>query len=367
MSFNPDPTKQAQEVIFSRKLKKPLHPSIKFNNVPVQNASSQKHLGLILDDKLNFKSHLREKCSKFNKGIGIIKKLQNTLPRQALLTIYKSFVRPHLDYGDIIYDQPYNDSFCQKLESYQYNAALAITGAIRGTSKTKIYNELGLESLRFRRYFRRLCTFFKIKQTEMPSYLFNLISQSNHNYNTRQYDNIESFYCRTDVFKNSFFPYVIDEWNKLKIEIRNVESFPKFRKLLLNLDNGRPSCRPIYNIFNPLGVKYLTRLRLDLSHLNGHRFNHNFHDCINPLCSCGNDTESNSHFFLHCRHFTSLRAELMNNLKMIDENILRLSDDCLTNLILFGDPKYSPVDNSRILNASISFILRSERFKGSLI
>ena len=57
MSFNPDPTKQAQEVIFSRKLKKPLDPSSKFNNVPVQNASSQKHLGLILDDKLNFKSH----------------------------------------------------------------------------------------------------------------------------------------------------------------------------------------------------------------------------------------------------------------------------------------------------------------------
>ena len=112
MSFNPDPTKQAQEVIFSRKLKKSLHPSIKFNNVPVQNASSQKHLGLILDDKLNFKSHLREKCSKFNKEIGIIKKLQNTLPRQALLTIYKSFVRPHLDYGDIIYDQPYKDNFC---------------------------------------------------------------------------------------------------------------------------------------------------------------------------------------------------------------------------------------------------------------
>ena len=180
MSFNPDPTKQAQEVIFSRKLKKPLHLSIKFNNVPVQNASSQKPLGLILDDKLNFKSHLREKCSKF-------KKLQNTLPRQALLTIYKSFVRPHLDYGGIIYDQSYNSSFCQKLKSYQYNAALAITGAIRGTCKTKIYNESGLESLRFRRYFRRLCTFFKIKQTEMASYLFNLISQSYHNYNTHQF------------------------------------------------------------------------------------------------------------------------------------------------------------------------------------
>ena len=367
MSFNPDPTKQAQEVIFSRKLNKPHHPLLKFNNLPVQNASSQKHLGLVLDEKLNFESHLKEKCAKFNKGIGVIKKLQNTLPRQALLSIYKSFIRPHLDYGDIIYDQPNNESFCQKLESYQYNAALAITGAIRGTSQTKIYNELGLESLRFRRYFRRLCTFFKIKQTGLPSYLFNLIPQTNHNYNTRQYDNVESFYCRTDVFKNSFFPSVIDEWNRLKTEIRNVESFSKFRKLLLNLDNGRPPPRPIYNIFNPLGVKFLTRLRLELSHLNEHRFNHNFHECINPLCSCSNDTESNSHFFLRCCHFNSLRVDLMNDLKMIDDNILRLSEDCLVHLILFGDPKYNLVDNCRILNASISFILRSERFKGSLI
>ena len=61
----------------------------------------------------------------------MIKKLSNTLPRDALLTIYKSFVTPHLDYGDTIYDQPQNESFCNKLESIQYNEALAITGAIR--------------------------------------------------------------------------------------------------------------------------------------------------------------------------------------------------------------------------------------------
>ena len=71
-----------------------------------------------------WESSLKEKYLKFSKRIGVIKKLQNILPRQALLTIYKSSVRPHLDYGDIIYDQPKNESFCQKLESYQSNAAL---------------------------------------------------------------------------------------------------------------------------------------------------------------------------------------------------------------------------------------------------
>ena len=105
--------------ILANKLKRPLlikpsHPLIKLSNLPVQNASSQKHSAMILDEKL-IEPHLKEKCLKFNKGVGAIKKLQNILPRQALLTIYKLFVRPHLYYGDIICDQPKNESFCRKL------------------------------------------------------------------------------------------------------------------------------------------------------------------------------------------------------------------------------------------------------------
>ena len=81
------------------------------------------------------------------------------LPRQSLITIYKSFIRPHFDYGDIIYDQPNNESFCHLIERVQYNAALAITGAVKGTSQLNICNELSLKSLKFRRWFRRLCVF----------------------------------------------------------------------------------------------------------------------------------------------------------------------------------------------------------------
>ena len=71
--------------------------------------------------------------NKTSKTIGLLRKLQNILPRPSLLTTYKCFIRQHLDYGDIIYDQAYNLSFHQKLESIQYNVALALTGAIRGT------------------------------------------------------------------------------------------------------------------------------------------------------------------------------------------------------------------------------------------
>ena len=105
---------------------------------------------MFLDCKLNFEEHLKTIVNKINKTIGLLREFQNFLPRKSLLTIYKSYIRPQLDYGDIIYDQTYNTSFHQRLESLQYNAALAITGAIRGTSKEKLYNELGPESLQNR-------------------------------------------------------------------------------------------------------------------------------------------------------------------------------------------------------------------------
>ena len=223
----------------------------------------------------------------------------------------------------------------------------------------KIYKELGLESLKFRRHFRIICTFFKIKQSELPSYLYNLIPKSNHSYNTRQLDKVESFYCRTDIFKNSFFPSVIDEWNKLKPDIRIVDSFSKFKKLIINLDNGRPLFNPIYNTFNLIGLKYLPCLLLELSHLSEHKFKHNFQDCINALCACSLGPESNSYFFLRCHNYFTLHAEIMNDLKIIDENILRFPENSLVQLLLFGDPKYNLIHNCQITNASISFMLKS--------
>ena len=70
---------------------------------------------------------------KVNKTVSLSSKIQNKLPRVPLITIYKSFIRPHLDYIGILYDQTFNNSFHERLESIQYNAALAITGTIRGS------------------------------------------------------------------------------------------------------------------------------------------------------------------------------------------------------------------------------------------
>ena len=221
MIFNPDISKQAQEVVFSRKTDKVNHMLFTFNAIRVAQSSHQKRLGLHLYEKLNFSHHIKEILFKVNKEIDIIRKLRSILSRNALLTIYKAFIRPNIDYCDFINDQPPNESFCNNLDELQYNAALAITGAIKGTSKLKIYEELGLESLKFRSWMRRLCIFYKIKTRGHPEYLYKLIHAKTSSCNTRNSDHIETYYCGTDIFKNSFFPYMIVEWNRLDHILRN--------------------------------------------------------------------------------------------------------------------------------------------------
>ena len=190
-------------MLLSRKKKSQIHRTISFNNIQVERASHHNHLAVLLDKKLNFKQHIDTAILKINKGISVIKKLRHSLPRKSLMTIYKAFLRPLIDYGDIIYDQPQNESFCEKLESVQYKAALAITGAIQGTSRDKIYQELGLESLKSRRWYKRLSCMFKIMKEEAPNYLINLVSKCETNIRTRN-NSIPTFNCRTSCFKYSF-------------------------------------------------------------------------------------------------------------------------------------------------------------------
>ena len=138
MSFNPDRNKQAQEFIFSRKLRKVFHPNLSFNDQPIERSVAHKHLGLTLDEKLSFTNCINDKINKTLKGVGLLRKLSMLLPWQCLLTIYKSFIRLHLDYGNVIYDQPLNESLSKRLESVQYKAALAVITAKQGSSSKKI-------------------------------------------------------------------------------------------------------------------------------------------------------------------------------------------------------------------------------------
>ena len=117
--------------------------------------------------------------------------------------------------------------FSSKLETVQYNAALVISGAIKGTSREKLYQELGREYLQQRRWMRRLCLFHKVVSTKIAACIYDFIPpvrQSQRHPNT-----LNSFSFRTKYFKNSFFPSVIGEWNKVSPDIRSSGSYNMFR------------------------------------------------------------------------------------------------------------------------------------------
>ena len=294
MTFNLDPSKQAQELLFSRKTSSKPYPSLNFNDNPVQQVQLQNHFGLFLDPKVSFDEHIQCILTKTRETIGLIRKLQPIMPRAALLTTYKSFLRPHLDYGDVIYDRAFKESFQKKLGSVQYNAALTITGAIRGSSREKLYQELGLESLKSRRWYRKLCLFFKFKKNKHSSYLFDLIPKVLSTGTTRDYNNIPLFHVKNECFRNSFFLSTVIEWNKLDNNIRNSESVSAFKKQMLKFI--RPSPNSTFNVHNPHGIKLLTRLRVGLSHLREHIFRHNFEDSLDPFCNCGRHIELSTFF-----------------------------------------------------------------------
>ena len=139
MQFNRDSNKQANKIIFSPK-SKPVF-TIHLLNENITKCPHQKHLGIVLDLKLNFNTNIDHKIKKSNKLIGLTRRPLVKLPRCALLTIYRSFIRPHLDYGDIFYDKPDNENFQNKI------VYMAITGAIQGTSREKHKEELELDTL----------------------------------------------------------------------------------------------------------------------------------------------------------------------------------------------------------------------------
>ena len=195
-----------------------------------------------------------------------------------------------------------------------------------------------------------------------------MIPTGQNPYKTQSLDRTETYYCRTDAFKNYLFPFTIVECNKRDLDIRKSKSYAIFRNALLKI--GRPNQCSIYRIHYPMALKLLTRLRLGLSHLNEHRFNHNFQSYINPLCSCSLAVESTTHFLLHCHHFSNIRSTLLNSINEVLGSTTKISDlsDCaLVKILLFGDQNYTQVENACIINATIKYLVDSERFNGPLL
>ena len=138
-----------------------------------------------------------------------------------------------------------------------------------------------------------------------------------------------------------------------------MKSFTDFKKNILSFI--RPKANSVFNCNSSKGLKFVTRLRLGLSHLREHKFKHSFQDSINPLCSCSLDVESTIHYFLHCPQFTIERHTLLNTISQIDDKLLDSNESNLI-LIPFGDPSKDTETNTEILNTTVNYVLAIKRF-----
>ena len=161
-------------------------------------------------------------------------------------------------------------------------------------------------------------------------------------------------------FIHTFFPSAVKEWNILDASIRNAESLAIFKKKILSII--RPTPNSVFNCHHPEGLILLTRLRLGFSHLREHKFRHNFQDNINPICSCGEDIETTSHFLLNCPRHSITRTTFLNKIKTINSGLTERNDNILCNILLYGDPSLSTENNTRILNSTVEYLLESKRF-----
>ena len=190
---------------------------------------------------------------------------------------YKLYVRPDLDYGDVIYHNQRTD-LMNLIEQVQYKAVLLVSGCWQGTNREKLYGELGWESLSERRWSRRMTMFYKILNGMAPYLLDHIPEHISSNVSFRRYV-IRPPFSRTGRYDNSLFSICINNRNNLDSTIKSSTSLSLFKA---NLNKFvRPKGNYFLSIHHSFGIKLLTKIRVYFSDLRDHRFNHNF-SCENP-------------------------------------------------------------------------------------
>ena len=165
------------------------------------------------------------------------------------------------------------------------------------------------------------------------------------------------------------FPSCIVDWNELDETFKNAINKKSFQSSLVKL--VRPPKSNNFKILDKIGLMYLTQIRKGLNGLNRYKFDHNFNDTIDPMCSANDGVEDVTHFLLSCHLYSHIRIELSNsvshtiwtNLANLGTNLANLGNEALVKLLLYGNEKKYSIDiNRKILLSTINFIKTSQRF-----
>ena len=206
--------------------------------------------------------------------------------------------------------------------------------------------------------------FYKFVNNLSPEYTVDPIPPLHQSqYRLRNQDVIGQLKARTEKFKSSFYPNCLSEWNKLEPELRHAPSVAVFKKKLLSII--RPPAKSVFGIHDPKGLSYLTQLRVGLSKLNFHKFKHNFRDTVNPMCPTSDGIEDTEHFLLLCPSFDVQRQDLLAGIAELLRPVVQIADlsnDALTQLLLYGDNDLSNNVNRNILELTLRFFRVTGQF-----
>ena len=231
VKFNPQKT---EEMLFSRKSANIHHPKLSMDNTEIQRVPFHKHLGLTFNSDCSWHEYIIDITNKAWKRINLLRALKYQLDRRSLQTMYLSFIRPILEYGDVIWDNCCNyEKF--EIEKIQIEAGRIVTGATKSCQKSKILEETGWDSLETRRYKHRMITFFKMVKGYAPSYLQTIVPPTVHQVSQRNLRNDLNLVvprARTNFYNKSFIPQATREWNSLPTEAKNCNSIPAFKRFL---------------------------------------------------------------------------------------------------------------------------------------
>ncbi|MES9993744.1 MAG: reverse transcriptase domain-containing protein, partial [Candidatus Thiodiazotropha sp.] len=347
VTFNPSKT---ESLLFSRKLNKPFHPPIFMQNHQITEVDSHKHLGLYFSNDCTWHQHINYITQKAWIRINIMRKLKFKLDRKSLETIYIAFIRPLLEYGDVIWDNC-SQYEKQELDKIQNEAARIATGTTKLVSISALYEEILWDSLELRRKNHKLSLFYKMTHNLTPLYLSSLVPPSVSNisrYHLRNSNDLQTIDARTTLYFNSFLPSTIRAWNKVPDEAKQSESSNAF-KGFLNKDTI--TVPKHFYVGNRKAQILHTRLRTNCSSLNLDLFLKNIVE--SPMCQCGS-IENAQHYFFHCRYYQAQRTELLNSVSQYQTPSLRL--------LLYGDVSLSLQTNTVIFSKVHKFILDSKRF-----
>ena len=228
VTFNSNKTKS---MLFNRRLYDDI-PTLYLNGDALENTQVHKHLGLNLNSKGIWRDHINDIYSKACAQLNVLRMLKHSLDRDSLEKLYIGFVRPILEYGNLVWDNCTNQE-SDLIESVQCEAARIVTGLRRGTSRLKLYNELGWDSLKERRRKQKLIFVYKALSGLLPSYISEHVISCIHIEEKYPIRNPRFFNIprsNTQSYKNSFFPSALALWNDLDHEFQNVPSFSLFKK-----------------------------------------------------------------------------------------------------------------------------------------